>query len=335
MKKKISVLIGTVLSLQTGLFFAPAADAAGGTPPAKMFTVTPEVLTLTEGETATLTVTAAPEYADGAIVKLYGTGHKTIVSADGTVTAYHSGDDNISVYVSCPDSSSETGFRVETQYVPVHVQQNEALPAESRAEIDRLQAASEYGDYQRRTLELLGIPNMPAARITAEQISAILLESASSEEIVPKIEEIHGYPDYIRYGDPTHREYWFDDKGSEKLEISNGDILMCHSVCADGTVKDVSLLYPPEFPFQPVNGLTDGSDRTYLVYNQLPYDDFNPVSGDINRDGVFNFADAVTLKKYLMSLPAQIPLPERADFNADGQVNAVDYVLLKRALLER
>ena len=109
--------------------------------------------------------------------------------------------------------------------------------------------------------------------------------------------------------------------------------------CDDGTAKGTSLLYPPDMPFEPVHGLTEVSDRTYIFYHQLPHDDRNPVRGDANNDGVCNKADAVTVKKWLLApqtshTPPNQKTAANADLNGDGRISAVDLSLLKRMLIE-
>ena len=60
---------------------------------------------------------------------------------------------------------------------------------------------------------------------------------------------------------------------------------------------------------------------------------FAAVSGDVNKDGSFGVADAVSLAKYLTAESADID-GTAADLNNDGRINAVDLTLLKRLLLK-
>ena len=59
-----------------------------------------------------------------------------------------------------------------------------------------------------------------------------------------------------------------------------------------------------------------------------------PAPGDVNGDGSISSADAVTLRKFLLTLDASVPNPEGADLNGDGRLNAVDFTLLKRLLMQ-
>lgn len=338
MKKLISVLLGIMLPMQIVSALALRTSAAGSEAPKPVFTVTPSEITMTEGETCKLTVTVDPDYADGATVKLYASGQKSLVSPAGDVTAYRCGEGSISVYVSVPDESSDTGKRTYSQEVKIQVRPDETLPAEIRAELDRLQNHSQYGEFQRRTLELLGILDENAPRITAEQVDEILHTDLTPEEMIAKINAIHGYPDYIWHGDPGECAYWLDEKGNDQISIAGGAMFFRSKVYADGTYKEETALYPPEIDFGTITGPMDDADRTYIIYNQIPYDDINPVSGDANRDGVFNLADIAALEKLLLTVPETRFIRqnwETADYNQDGMLTAADLTLMKQALLNK
>lgn len=334
MKKVVSFIIGIVLSIQWVSAVPLCTYAESDTPSPKIFTVTPSELTMIEGETVKLTITVDPEFADEASVYLYSSHFKTLVSNDGIVTAYSCGEESIAVCVSVPDDSSDIGMRTYNQSVKIQVQPDETLPAETRSELDRLQAQSPFGDFQRRTLELLGILDENAPRITAEQVDEILQNTSTPEEMIAKINEIHGYPDYIWRGDPGDCAYWLDEKGSDKILIVGRAMFFSSKVYDDGTGKEVKSLYPPQIDFGTITGPLDTTDQSYIIYNQIPYDNINPVKGDANHDGVFNMADIVALQKWLMNVPETMMINwEMADFNQDGKLNAIDLTLMKRKLL--
>ena len=235
MKKLFSVLTAIVLSIQMIPAVSLNSAAESDTPPKKFFTVSPSELTMTEGETCKLSVTVDPEYADEATVYLYPSNSKSLVSADGTVTAYSCGEENIFVSVRFP-SDGDTAF-VQDQSVKIHIQPDETLPAETREELDRLQNHSPYGEFQRRTLELLGILDENAPRITAEQVDEILHSDLSLPEMIAEINAIHGYPDYIWRGDPGDCSYWLDEKGKEVLTIT-GETWFFHTKLYDDGTKN-------------------------------------------------------------------------------------------------
>ena len=334
MKKLFSVLTAIVLSIQMIPAVLLNTAAESDIPQKQIFTVSPSELIMIEGETAELNITVDPEFADQSSAYLHSCDHKTIVSHDGTVTAYSCGEDNIMVEVLVPDESSDTGNRLYFQEVKILVQPDETLPAETRSELDRLQAQSPIGDFQRRTLELLGILDADAPRITAEQVDEILHSDLSLREMIAEINAIHGYPDFIWRGDPGDCAYWLDEKGNDILSITGETWVFHTKLYDDGTIKEVSALYPPDFDFETVAGPMDRADRTYIIYNQIPYDDINPVHGDANHDGVFNMADIVALQKWLMNVPNTMMVNwKMADFNQDGTLNAIDLTLMKRELL--
>lgn len=338
MKRLISVLLGILLPMQVVSAFALRTSAAGSEAPKPVFTVSPSEITMTEGETCRLTITVDPEYADQSTVYLHSCENKTIVSHDGTVTAYNCGEDDIMVEVSVPDENSDTGKRTYSQEVKIQVQPDKTLPAETRAELDRLQNHSQYGEFQRRTLELLGILDENTPRITAEQVDEILHADLPPEEMIAKINAIHGYPDYIWRGDPGTFAYWLDEKGNDQISIVGGAMIFRSKIYDDGTYKEETALYPPEIDFGTITGPMDGADRSYIIYNQIPYDDRNPVSGDANHDGVFNLADIAALEKLLLTVPETRFIRqnwETADFNQDGMLTAADLTLMKRALLSK
>lgn len=333
MKKVIPLIIGMALSIQCVSAVSLYTYAESDIPQKQIFTVSPSELTMIEGETCKLSVTVDPEFANEASVYLYPSYSKTLVSADGTVTAYSCGEESISVSVSVLNEGSDTGKCVYYQSVKIHIQPDETLPAETRSELDRLQAQSPIGDFQRRTLELLGILDENAPRITAEQVDEILQNTSTPEEMIAKINEIHGYPDYIWRGDPGDCAYWLDEKGSDQISIVGGAMFFHSKIYDDGTVKEVTALYPPELSSE-MSSLLDYSDNIYLEFNQIPRDYNNPVRGDANHDGIFNLADVVTLEKWLLAIPdTKILKWEIADFNQDGKLNAIDLTLMKRQLL--
>jgi len=63
-----------------------------------------------------------------------------------------------------------------------------------------------------------------------------------------------------------------------------------------------------------------------------PESDPEPV-GDVNKDGIVNTADIITLQKWLLDIPDEQPENmDSADINRDGIVNIIDFILLKHQL---
>ena len=60
------------------------------------------------------------------------------------------------------------------------------------------------------------------------------------------------------------------------------------------------------------------------------------VKGDVNADGRFTIADAVTFHKWLLAVPnAELANWKAADFNDDGTVDIFDFCILRQELIEK
>jgi len=60
------------------------------------------------------------------------------------------------------------------------------------------------------------------------------------------------------------------------------------------------------------------------------------VRGDVNADGRFTIADAVTFHKWLLAVPnAELANWKAADFNDDGTIDIFDFCLLRHELIEK
>ncbi|MBQ3947994.1 MAG: dockerin type I repeat-containing protein, partial [Ruminococcus sp.] len=59
------------------------------------------------------------------------------------------------------------------------------------------------------------------------------------------------------------------------------------------------------------------------------------VYGDVNGDGIFNIADAVTLQNYLIGRTSTLPDWRSADLSGDDQLDSFDLILIRRSLIEK
>lgn len=92
-------------------------------------------------------------------------------------------------------------------------------------------------------------------------------------------------------------------------------------------------------------GLTAEIDRSkYIpvyragkrIYGLEP-DGVEPViTGDLNGDGQVNSLDYILMRRYVLDIIDEFPVPgiEAADFNGDGKIDSLDYILLRRYLLD-
>ena len=345
MKKLFGLWTAAALFLFGTGASALCADAADSTPEA-FFTVMPAEITMTEGEVCRLQIEVNPAFAAETSFQMRTAYNHALVSADGTVTAYKAGEDTVTIHAFCPDGHSETGTRYANQSVKILVQRNEALPEEVRTELERLRDDTPFCEFRRRSAELLGTLPEHAPRITSARAAEILERCETPEDMLRQIEAEHGYPDLIQNGTGdglTLTEFWLDDKGSGKIQFAAEHLdlganygVFCCKVLDDGTVTAREMLYPAENDFEAVSGLSDLTDLPYVRYHQLPYDS-GGMPGDINENGVFNSADAVTLRNHLLN---RNTLPDTAawdfaDMNRDRMLSAADLTLLKRALLEK
>ncbi len=321
--------------------------AAADDVPESFLTVTPAEITMKEGEVCRLNLVVDPAYAAETSFQMQTSYNHVLVSPDGTVTAYKSGEDTVVIHASCPDAHSETGTRYASQTVKILVQQNELLTEDVRTELDRLRDDIPFCDFQRRSTELLGALSDNAPRITLNRAVEILDSCERPEDMLRQIEAEHRYPDLIRndLGEGvTWTEFWLDDKGSEKIQFAEEHwnlsdsygVFYCR-VSGDGTVIAHEMLYPADNDFETVSGLSDQTDLPYVWYHQLVSGSSGQVPGDIDENGVFNAADAVTLQNHLLNRKA---LPDTAawdfaDMHHDNRLDAVDLTLLKRALNDK
>lgn len=77
---------------------------------------------------------------------------------------------------------------------------------------------------------------------------------------------------------------------------------------------------------------SNGQSSGCVGYIVLATDKAETVRGDVNADGVFNAADILTVKKFLMG-SGTLASPLSADFNADGNVNVMDLCIMKNMLI--
>lgn len=324
----------------------PVMTAADDVPDS-FLTVSPAEITMKEGEVCRLNLEVDPAYAADTFFQMQTAYNHVLISPDGTVTAYKSGEDTVMIHASCPDEHSETGTRYANQTVKILVQQNELLTEDVRTELGRLRDDIPFCDFQRRSTELLGALPDNAPRITLNRAMEILDSCERPEDMLRQIEAEHPYPDLIRneLGEGvTWTEFWLDDKGSEKIQFAaehfdfrdSYGVFYCR-VSGDGTIIAHEMLYPAENAFEAVSGISDQTDLPYVWYHQLVSGSSGQVPGDIDENGVFNSADAVTLQKHLLNRKI---LPDTAawdfaDMHHDNRLDAVDLTLLKRALNDK
>lgn len=76
-----------------------------------------------------------------------------------------------------------------------------------------------FGEFQRERAVLLGELSPDAPRLTLDEAVEIIDSSSSFAEICSKLHEAQPLVDYIGGSGITRLEYWFDDKGEQKIYL--------------------------------------------------------------------------------------------------------------------
>ena len=129
----------------------------------------------------------------------------------------------------------------------------------------------------------------------------------------------------------------YNEKGGN-VEISNEEIAVCDGfewVSSAIGFTDIMNLYKIKAVADgDVNVKIDNKEFNLTVSNKIfrcPNND-DIIQGDVNGDGEFNIADAVTLQEWLLNKPDIKILAENADFNNDNIIDVFDFCLLKNSL---
>ena len=76
-----------------------------------------------------------------------------------------------------------------------------------------------FGEFQRERAVILGELSPDAPRLTLDEAVEIIESSSSFAEICRKLHEAQPLVDYIGGSGITRLEYWFDDKGEQKIYL--------------------------------------------------------------------------------------------------------------------
>lgn len=219
----------------------------------------PMQIELYEGEQIQLKFSDKFELNDKQHIRFSSTEYVAAVTQDLRLIGGDIGEEVISIYF-------EDGW-VDLK---VTVKQNDAISAENRAEIDRLNGISSEGDYYiRRKMELRGVIDEDAPRLNMEKVEEFINLSESFEEIVRKCDEYHGFADLYPYGSAdTRGYYWFDEKGNEQIcyRVEEGQIFYV-KIDDNGTLVGYQELYPEKSEYLESNDIKN-KDYYYMCYNQ-------------------------------------------------------------------
>ena len=288
-------------------------------------TVSPAEITIAEGESFQINV---PYDTDLCLVDstyFYSYGDSVAVNSLGKATAYKAGEDEI--IVTAIIRTDDNSYDDISFSVIVHITSGEVLSDDKQAELDRLEG-DKYDNYQRRKIELFGGLKENSPRITMEQVSGFIDESDSPTEIFRKIDSVHSYPDVIGGSGVISSEYWFDEKGNEKI-VCRTDIgqeeICYYKISKNGTILERKMIYPEEIDYT--------GDKLYTDYHYRQYNQVQP-DGDINADDEFNITDAVIVQKMLYGMAdSKYKNWDVVNFCNDRVLNVFDLCLMKQKLI--
>ena len=329
MKKKLFTLIlGVIISLQAVCSFNATVTAetdsistesvvqvAGST------SANPIEIQLMEGQQVQLDFQLDPDeyYLDN--VYFRADEGNVVGLHNGKLVGCCAGEDDVVFFV-----KNKLTNREEVFYIHVEIIQNESISDENRAELNRIKKEFPYDDFRRRKLELVGIIDEDAPRLDMEKLLEITETSSSFEEILIRLNEYHGCMDVHGGSGNTRYTYWFDSKGNEIINcILEEEFISYGKTSDDGTFVGSQMLYPEKTEFVEYD---DEINYDYITYNQIPPE------GDVNGDGVFNVADAVTFQKWLNgSSNTEIDTWITADFCEDDVLDSFDLCVMKNRLI--
>ncbi len=216
---------------------------------------------LFEGEQVQLDFQLDPELYDLEDIRFYSSRKYAIVSHTGKLVGFKSGEDKIAVYVRNKNDNVELEFDFFVNILP-----NDTISAENRNELNRLNDFK-YDDYRRRKMELLGVADENAPRLTIDKIQEFIDNSENYIDIIKKVNNYIEYPDHVSSKGHESYSYWSDPKGNEIISIGYDRNYIGYTKTADdGTVIGAQILYPEKEEFY-----ENGKDKNqeYMQYNQI------------------------------------------------------------------
>ena len=175
-----------------------------------------------------------------------------------------------------------------------------------------------FGEFERARASILNKIPEDASRMTLEEAKEFVNSSDSFKEIYDKLSASQPYPDFIGGSGVTKVEYWFDDKGKEKilLILEQEDVIYVDCT-KQGDVSKWERLYP-------VSGVEDANIKdsnlagTYKIYNGIE----NTVTTESTTTNYKNITQEDfkdwAMKDYAIktgNTPAKAALLETADGN--------------------
>ena len=214
-----------------------------------------------EGEQIQLDFQLDSELYDIKDVRYYSRGKCAIVSPNGKFVSCKSGEDKVTIGVTDKTTGDQLIYTLLVNVLP-----NDSISDKNRNELNRLNDF-EYDDYRRRKMELLGVADENAPRLTFEKIQEFIDNSENYIDIIKKVNNYIEYPDHVQSKGHESYSYWSDSKGNEVISIGYDSDYICYGKIADdGTFIGAQMLYPVKEEFY-----EDGKTKCqeYIEYNQI------------------------------------------------------------------
>lgn len=230
-----------------------------------------------------LSIAKYPDFVGGSGVTLvefwlddYGTEKiLLILEQEDVISVKCNADGNISdwkpLYSEEKAETTATTATTETTTTTATVTNHDALSEEQAKALAELAEKEHgvFGEFERARASILNKIPEDASRMTLEEAKEFVNSSDSFKEIYDKLSVSQPYPDFIGGSGVTKVEYWFDDKGKEKilLILEQEDVIYVDCT-KQGDVSKWERLYP-------VSGVEDANIKdsnltgTYKIYNGI------------------------------------------------------------------
>ena len=297
-------------------------------------------ITLEEGQNYKLYVRLDKRFFyEESLVFTSDNGSVAQVSEDGTITAVSAGKAVITAKAKLKDPDDPED-NVRSVSVTLEVSYPKTLTSEQLSALEDLKNKSRktIGSFPRQEMIVRGELPSDISRITYDEVINIidLSEFKKYEDILRRIDNIHGAPDYSGGSGTTRVEYWLDDKGNEKISMYadvTGTKIFFSRCDESGTVMHSEIIFPEKSDIPTDTGI---KDYVYRVYNSVEDEPVKAFVGDIDGSGNIDVTDLTELSLALLGDRELTDDQQKAaDVDADGAVTLADLARLRQYLSKK
>ena len=261
------------------------------------------------------------------------------VSEDGTITAVSAGKAVITAKAKLKDPDDPED-NVRSVSVTLEVSYPKTLTSEQVSALEELKNKSRktIGSFPRQEMVVRGELASDAPRITYDEVINIIdsSEFKKYEDILRRINNIHGASDYSGGSGTTKVEYWFDDKGNKKIRLypDFAEPKIVFNRCDEnGMAVYTEELYPEKRELSVDGGVRD---FVYFIYNDVKDKPVKADTGDIDGSGKIDVTDLTELSLYLLGDRELTENQQKsADVDSDGAVTLADLARLQQYLSKK